>query len=65
MRQASSCWLIDVPDMLVDSGASPSSSSPTTYAVAATTTTVISTNAITATSLANSSRTRPTGRTSR
>ena len=43
---------------------SPSSKTPRTYAVAATTSTVSTTNAITATSLATSSRVRPTGRTS-
>ena len=43
----------------------PSSSVPVTYAVAATTTSVSSTKAITDTSLATSSRVRPTGRTSR
>ena len=57
-----------LPDTLVtaaDSGWLPSSSRPTTKPVPATSTTVTATKANTATSLATSSRVRPTGRTSR
>ena len=67
VRQASSPVVSVVPDTLIVRPvfSCPSSSRPVTSAVAATTTTVSSTNAITDTSLATSSRVRPTGRISR